>query len=371
MSVAVIGGGLSGCVAVLSLHQQGIETIWIKPPNHLRHRLQWPESISWQGLQRLADFIDLERFLHDHGFPEHVHSSCWGSDQLLNRSKRRMQRQSNDTQLVNKPALVDILSRQAESTPCQLIQGHVEQIKRQNRTWQLLIKQDALKPVHGVVLAHGHGPSNRLLGPAKATTTDVLQCHHWLLTTTNTEAEHSNTGSLIEACPEGWWYAATLGPNALSLTLFQHPVTITAVHGKPEYLRERLNSTIHLKRWIQESQWRHFQRPRIFRLHCHCRDQFSGGGTDADSPFWFSVGDAAATLDPLSSFGSTNGIWSASKAAESIGSMLNNLNSLANERYNDAMRRLHHRTQAQRQEIYNLEQRFKQHPFWMHRTAQT
>ena len=30
MSVAVIGGGLSGCVAVLSLHQQGIETISLR-----------------------------------------------------------------------------------------------------------------------------------------------------------------------------------------------------------------------------------------------------------------------------------------------------------------------------------------------------
>jgi len=368
MSVAVIGGGISGCVAVLSLHQQGIETVWIKPNDRLRQRLQWPESISWQGLERLTDFMDLETFLQNHGFPEHVHHSCWGSNQLLSRSKQRMRRQSNDTQLVNKAALVEILSRQAERTRCELIRGRVEQIERQDETWQLHINQHVSKSVNGIVLAHGKGPSNRLLGPAKATITDVLQCHHWILRTTNTNLENSTTGSLVEACPEGWWYAATLGPNAISITSFQHPTTITADHGSQEYLRERLNSTIHLKRWIQESQWRHFQRPHIFRLHCQCRDQFSGGGTDATSPFWFSVGDAAATLDPLSSFGSAHGIWSASEAARSIGAMLNDPNHTASKSYDNAMHRLHHTTLLQRQQMYNLEQRFKQHPFWRHRT---
>ena len=371
MSVAVIGGGISGCVAVLSLHQQGIETVWIKPTERLRNRLEWPESISWQGLERLADFIDLETFIHDHGFPEHVQSSCWGSNQLLSRSKQRMSRQSNDTQLVNKAALVEMLSKKAESTSCELIRGRVEQIERQNKTWKLHINHRTLRSVNGLVLAYGNSPSSHFPGPAKTTTTDILQCHHWILSTNNTEATHSNTGSLVEACPEGWWYAATLGPNKISLTLFQHPTTITAEHGQAEHLRNHLNSTIHLKSWIQESQWRQFQRPRIFRLHCQCREQFSGGGSDGASPFWFSVGDAAATLDPLSSFGSTNGIWSASKAAESIGSILNNLNSKASKHYNNAMQQLHHKTLLQRQQMYDLEQRFKHHPFWMHRTAHT
>ena len=371
MSIAVIGGGISGCVAVLCLHQQGIETVWIKPTGRPRNRLEWPESISWQGLERLSNFIDLETFIHDHGFPEHVQSSCWGSDQLVSRSKHRISRQSNNTQLVNKAALVESLTRKAESTSCELIQGRVEQIERKNKTWQLHINHHAVRSVNGLILAHGNGPSSRLPGLAKAITTDILQCHHWILSTNNTEAAHSNTGSLVEACPEGWWYAATLGPNTISLTSFQHPTTITADHGRAEYLRNRLNNTIHLKSWIQESQWRHFQRPRIFRLHCQCREQFSGGGSDASSPFWFSVGDAAATLDPLSSFGSTNGIWSASKAAESIGSILNNLNSNASKHYNKAMHRLHHTTLLQRQQMYALEQRFKQHPFWMHRITTT
>ncbi len=369
MSVAVIGGGISGCVAVLCLHQQGIETVWIKPTVRLSNRLEWPESISWQGLERLADFIDLETFINDHGFPENVQSSCWGSNQLLSRSKQRMSRQSNDTQLVNKAALIEILSRKAESTSCELIRGRVEQIERQNNIWQLHINHQAVRSVDVLILAHGNGQSSRFSIPAKATTTDILQCHHWILSKNNTEAAHSNTGSLVEACPEGWWYAASLGLNKISITSFQHPTTITADHGQAEYLRNRLNSTIHLKSWIQESQWRHFQRPRIFRLHCQCREQFSGGGFDAASPFWFSVGDAAATLDPLSSFGSTNGIWSASKAAESIGSILNNLNSNASKNYNNAMHRLHHTTLLQRQQMYDLEQRFKQHPFWMYRTA--
>ena len=369
MSVAVIGGGISGCVAILCLHQQGIETIWIKPTCRLSKRIEWPESISWQGLDRLADFIDLETFIHDHSFPESVQSSCWGSDQLLSRSKQRMRRQSNDTQLVNKAALIEILSRKAESTSCELIRGRVEQIECNNKTWQLHINHQAVRSVNGLILAHGNGQSSRHSIASKSKTTDILQCHHWILSTNNTEAAHSNTGSLVEACPEGWWYAATLGSNKISMTSFQHPTTITADHGQAEYLRNRLNSTIYLKSWIQESQWRHFQRPRIFRLHCRYREQFSGGGFDAASPFWFSVGDAAATLDPLSSFGSTNAIWSASKAAESIGSILNNLNSNASKHYNNAMHRLHNTTLLQRQQMYDLEQRFKQHPFWMHRTA--
>ena len=367
MRICVIGGGLSGSVAILALHRLGLSPIWITSDNHETQLKRWPESISWQGLSLLSEFLDMSEFLRDHIYSQDFDHTCWGSDELLSKTNYRFHNHNRGTQLINKLALTRLLFDHAKEY-CQPTTSRVLKIKSTPSTWSIILHNKLALDANCIVFANGRKSSiQREL--CSINRVDTLQTHHWILQKRRDYGGFIDTGTLIESCPEGWWYAATMGQESISLTFFCDPAKLSKSHWSSDYLRHHLNQTIHLKSWIQQSQWTQFNRPTIFHTHCQHLTQYADSNSSGLNQMWFSIGDAAIQHDPLSSFGTTNGIWSAIKVAKYIKNQQTNEDPKGITEYNKLMQKLNTSMANKRLELYRNEARFADIPFWDKRTT--
>ncbi|MHA7628768.1 NAD(P)/FAD-dependent oxidoreductase [Corallococcus sp. M7] len=165
--------------------------------------------------------------------------------------------------------------------------------------------------------------------------------------------------TLVEACEDGWWYSARMPGDQVVFGLMGDRDSLQGVSPKdagawrarmeraPETLRrlEACDSTGGPLRAVS--------------ANIACLDRLHGED-------WLAVGDAACTLDPLSSQGTSQALRSAHHAAEAVGRHL---------RGDVTALRLHEvRTRHEFQEhlriregYYRLERRWPQAPYWRNR----
>ena len=133
------------------------------------------------------------------------------------------------------------------------------------------------------------------------------------------------------------------------------------------YIAQKLNETTHLKHWIKDLNLSHFSAP-IFAITAF---------STSDKPCMFPIRPAStrtfslvmqqSVFDPLSSHGSTNAIWSGLQVAECVDHLHQQWSSNRCNAYRKAIERsmIHHLND--RQQIYEQETRFRDHPFWTDR----
>ena len=337
MKICVIGGGISGGVALLALKRLGLSPAWITADCHPSSKQEWPESIDWQGLSLLSEFIDITDFLRNHVYHQEFHHTCWGSNELLSKNNYRLNKESRGTQLIDKTALTQILFNHA-TDQCQPILDRVSRITSSSTHWVIHLRNNQTIAADCIVFANG-GKSRIQRGLCSINRVDTLQAHHWILQRSQDHDSLIETGSLIEACPTGWWYAATMGQESISLTFFSDPISSSNTIRSSDYLRHQLNTTTHLKGWIQQCQWTHFNRPTIFHVHCQHLSQYADSKANDPNRLWISIGDAAIQHDPVLFW---NNQWhlSAVKAAESINNTQKTNNQKGINEYNKIMNEL-------------------------------
>ncbi|GAA5149299.1 NAD(P)/FAD-dependent oxidoreductase [Pseudonocardia eucalypti] len=119
-------------------------------------------------------------------------------------------------------------------------------------------------------------------------------------------AHRPDPRTLIEACPEGWWYAAALPGGRAVTALFTDADVLPAGSEERRRFRARALSHTHLVAEVVGESTCHLA-PADARVAKLC------AGRD-----WVAVGDAARTLDPLSGQGLTVALTSAIRAAEAV-----------------------------------------------------
>jgi flavin-dependent dehydrogenase len=137
---------------------------------------------------------------------------------------------------------------------------------------------------------------------------------------------------------------------------------------KKEFLRANINETLHFKHWIKELGLRRFSSPVLRQHHIKHKSEEAPPQSDNIFPHIFTNGDAAASLDPLSSHGSTSGIWSAQQTSSTI-------NSISKKEQTNALQRANQHIEAmikghlpERERFYQAEQRFNSYDFWTGRS---
>jgi flavin-dependent dehydrogenase len=163
---------------------------------------------------------------------------------------------------------------------------------------------------------------------------------------------------VVEAAPQGWWYAAPLPQGRLILTLLSdvdvlqrhdalRPAGWSALFSTTRHLSERIGGTAAVSRL-------HVRRCETSRL-----EQAAGAG-------WVAVGDAAAMWDPLSSSGILKGLRTGCAAARALCSALGGISG-ALEEYARQQAEEFSRYLSARQAHYTLEQRWSGEDFWRRR----
>ncbi|MFL6214787.1 MAG: tryptophan 7-halogenase [Blastocatellia bacterium] len=164
--------------------------------------------------------------------------------------------------------------------------------------------------------------------------------------------------TLVEACEQGWWYAARL-PDARMVVACMSDADIVRQYGlksPPQWL-DHLCKTHHVRGRLRHAE--PLMRPAALAAYSHRLEPLTGEG-------WLAAGDAATTFDPLSSQGIFKALRSGLLASFAILDYFKG-NRAGLARYAAALAREYESYLETRLEYYGRERRWPHSPFWQRR----
>lgn len=353
--VAVIGGGIAGCAAVLRLAQSGTEAAWIAPETVLEDKPG--ESLAAAALP-LLEALGLATLLAD---PAHRQSqvsfTAWGSDALL---ERHAAAQPGGLGHVIDRARFEagLIAETVAQAGSARLQDSILSVHRQAKGWTMSIAGGGAISADLVIDATGR---KSLLGrgQARQKRADRLVAAYAFLAQVEPDVDPT-PATIIEAVPGGWWYATLLADRRLALNLYSDPDLLPRRVGQRQDLwRALVADTRYISQWIESAGYALSGPPRLASAGTVWLEHAAG----AD---WLAVGDAAISFDPLSAHGMTTALWTGVEAAKAAAKALGG----DREALPDYATRLccgveHYL--GERRSIYARERRFTSHPFWQRR----
>lgn len=167
-----------------------------------------------------------------------------------------------------------------------------------------------------------------------------------------------DTHTLVEACEEGWWYSALLPQGRVVAGLLGDGESLRGMKpGNPEPWLALLERAPATRRKLEAC---HFTGEALaLPANLSRLEHMHGEG-------WLAAGDAACTLDPLSSQGISHALRCALLAAETLRLHFQGAPGALGT-YEDTLQRQFQAHLQTRHRYYQLEQRWPAAPFWAHR----
>ncbi|MAC46031.1 MAG: FAD-binding monooxygenase [Oceanospirillum sp.] len=234
----------------------------------------------------------------------------------------------------------------------------VSDVKYQDDVWHVLLKSaDDEITVTAKLLIDAAGracPIARKLG-AKRTATDKLVCGYLV----GREVPQSTDAgfSYIEASPEGWWYSAPIPDDRRILAFFTDtglPATQWALN--PEGLIQHAYKQASLAALLDRCQFQATEESGYHAAHTSTLDTKYGNQ-------WLATGDAAMSLDPLSSQGIFNGLYTGLYAALNADKWFSGQITDFRD-YNQQLDNIETAYRQHYDEWYGLQKRWQDQPFW-------
>src|SRR5690554_6479142 len=243
--VAVIGGGIAGAAACISLARAGCPPLWLAPPAEQQAQA-FGESLG-PGARPILKALGLEDLLTSSAHrPANASFTAWGSNRLVARHAA-LQAGPPGYVLDRLRFEADICARAAalaERLPHRLSSAAGE-----DQVWRLRLSNGENCTASAVVDASGRAAvfarrhsalirRDRLIAAAT-----LLRQHDCCVEPTR--------ATLIEALPDGWLYAALLPDETLSLAYFTDPDLMpVGISRDPRVLATILEQSRHIARWI-------------------------------------------------------------------------------------------------------------------------
>ena len=355
-AIAVIGGGIAGSAACLSLARSGSDPLWIAPKDTSAGR---PGEHLAPAAGPLLDDLGvrhlLDRSCHR---PAQTMLSAWGQSRLATRDA-----------VVHLEGAGTVLDRSlfdadlaALAVRTQRIAAPLERAQWRDGLWHLQAGGQSFS-ARFLIDASGRAATVASLHSSRFRADQLAALYTFLDQDPGSDVAPTQA-SLVETVAEGWWYAALLADGRLALNHFSDP-DLLPQHATRDasVLASMLESTRHVGRWIAEAGFLIDAPPALASAATTWIAPAAGQG-------WLAVGDAAAAFDPLSSHGMTTALWTGARGATAA------LASLGGDDgpRTDYAARVAAGVQAfldARQRIYALEWRFAEAPFWLRRSAAT
>ncbi|WP_221794299.1 tryptophan 7-halogenase [Oceanobacter mangrovi] len=356
--VVIVGAGPAGCATALALQGAGVGRILLidKPKSHTTPA---GESAAPDVISKLQQ-LQLPTNLAEQGHqPCQANVSRWGGqrhvDDFLHRASGQgwhLDRQQFDLQLRYTAAErgVHLL------TPATL-QGLQWQPDQQ--TWQLTInyggQQQTLSGDYLVDASARNNTVTRSLAVERKRI-DNLAALAWTIA----DGERLAGLSMVEAIPQGWWYASCL-PDGRGLIALMSDADLIRRYGwrEPTALARLWQTSEELQQW--------FPSMPAARIQATPLAAQAGFLQQAAGPGWIAVGDALASFDPLTSSGISNALGDALAAAPVIQGWLQQRDLQPAEHYAERANRGVSRYLQQWLQQYGREKRWSDQPFWARR----
>jgi flavin-dependent dehydrogenase len=191
----------------------------------------------------------------------------------------------------------------------------------------------------------------RALGARRERDGDLIAVHAWYMG----EGE-ADQRTLIEAEAAGWWYTARLPDQARVVALHLDAEDAATLLRQPGAWRNRLEGTQYIAPTL-----------RGLSLEGPPRATDASGGQTlpAVGERWIAIGDAALSVDPLSSQGMLNALYTGWKGAQAIVQALaGDMSGL--ESYARTLDGVRNRYRQHRLYAYAEVNRFSEQAFWLH-----
>lgn len=350
--VLVIGGGVAGLAAAITLRQQG-RTVVVVNRDIVNSKIRAGESLTSSALAALKELGVADSFLANRHLPCYGNCSCWGNNQLaffdfiqsplgqgwyIDRSKFELM-------LFDKALSMDVQFTSAARLP---------KLERKEGAWQY---DNGNETIAGKILVDASGRNSwlcRQLGVNRDT--EDKQVAAMMLMPGNSI---NNAHSLIEAVEDGWWYVAVAGNNEICIYFTDPDLHLQADLDDPAYLFLKKDKTRFVKHRVLGQQQSLLQAPQLTGAGSSMLSQFAGEG-------WLATGDAACAMDPLSSHGLTfalrSGIDAGWAAAGALGESV-----LSLTEYEEKLSLAASVYQQKRIEVYRQETRWPGSPYWKRR----
>jgi flavin-dependent dehydrogenase len=362
VDVLIVGGGLAGCASALTLRRAGRSVIVVNKP--ARRMPRYGEILPPHAMPELARLGVLERFRQQAHMPSYLVHCAWGQDGLYQTDLTFHPYGPNWH--LDRVMFDGMLLSAAENEGAYVVTGSVISLTHQSGNgWEIVLAGSAGEhrlTAPFVIDATGRASSvARRLGYLRRSYDQLAGLVAFLYIGAQTQVAEVVT--VIEAAPDGWWYAGRLPGRRIVAAFMTDPDLLPSGRSLLSAAwRDHLESTAHISRM-----WRNAASqspPRVARANTSRVEEFVGDG-------WLAVGDAAMAFDPLSSQGICRALESGGKGGEVAHRCLaGDRNAL--EAYAIELEGIFLDYLQQRTYYYGREHRWVTSPFWRRRreTAQ-
>ena len=368
--VVIAGGGPAGCACAITLRQAGYSVCLIDPLREAAFKVG--EALPGAAI----------RLLHRLGFaglaelmPAGTYKTCvanlsaWGSDSwqamdaMLNPEGGgwHLNRVCFDSALMHRVQTLGVTIEQGRISTCQYVPAsgqaasvhHVGYIKNPSgQAQQVQAKWVVDASGRSAVIAKKYGVQRFRLDTQMAAVV-------WL----QSQVADKDDTTRIKSAENGWWYSARLPGGKRVLAFFTEPQHAAEYAKQPCRLVTAANQSGVLPFLVSESDI--VYGVRVANAGVSKLKQAAGEG-------WLAVGDAASSLDPLSSQGIFFALFSGIRGAESIVANDQNADDVGHLRdYQQKLDRVFQATQQARFYHYSNELRFIARPYWQQRLRST
>ncbi|GJM35049.1 MAG: hypothetical protein DHS20C18_40500 [Saprospiraceae bacterium] len=356
--VLIIGGGPAGTATALTLlrHQPELKVMIVETGNYQQQRVG--ESLPPLALDALRTLGVAESFLQQNHLPTYGTCAAWGSDELY--ANEFIFQLNNRGWHLDRCRFDAFLAEEAQDKGATLLcNSKVLNYDKQAEGYDLNIQyQNQPISLKARFLVDASGRNAWLAKREKVAKIryDKLVgfCRFYYIG----EDMPEDTYTLVEAWENGWWYSARL-PN--------RQLIVAAMTDADLAGRYQLNTD---KGWQQLLTRSTHTRSRLHTVTTIDQQQAWPAASQrlirTIGIRWLAVGDAAATLDPLSSQGITNALRTGIFGAYAILDFFKG-KSGSLEKYDRWMRESYEDYLETKAQFYSEEQRWPQHAFWKKR----
>lgn len=354
--IAVIGLGIAGRAALLSLRDCGSTVVAVAPASVQANDDRIGDSLSPAANATLRDLGLDDTFSATPRRNANATYAAWGSSLLAERNA--IVHTEGAGHVIDRAAFERML---ADATAQANATGHDATLIRTERRadhWRLTLSDGQTICTRFVLDCSGRRAAFAGAVTQRQRADRLVAACAFL--TQHDDGIEPTQATLIEAVPDGWWYAALLPDKRISLALFSDPDLLPRGLSRDVAIwRNALNATRFVQRWLDSAGYRADTPPRLASAGTAWLAPAVGNG-------WAAAGDAAASFDPLSSHGIASALWSGRQAALAAAEYLRGNDRLL-QRYAASIDAAVQNFQMQRAAIYSAERRFADQPFWRRR----
>ena len=356
IDVAIVGAGIAGCAAAVSLRGSGRSVAVVGPTTTSSERIGEFLSPAANALLRELGLTDA--FSAGPHRLANASYSAWGSDLLVERNA--IVHTDGPGYVLDRAAFEHMLTRAASLSGATMLADSVTGAQRDNGVWTLPLSGGNRLIARFVLDCSGRAAVvARLLATRRRV--DRLVAAYGFLRQHDDSVEPT-PATLIEAVPGGWWYASLLRDQRLALALFADPDTLPrGVSRDRDVWRGCVSATRSVQRWLDSAGYAIEAPARLASAATTWLEPVGGPG-------WAAAGDAAAAFDPLSSHGLATALWSGRHAALAATAELSG-DAAPLARYVETLGHAVQGFLRQRRGVYAREQRWREERFWQRRVG--